>query len=158
MSSIVYLPADIETSVKKKHIPLAIGIFDGKNSKIFSIKNKIGNLEFLSKNMILEFFKYVAIHYNNVIIYFHNLSSFDGYLLLEKLALNYFQQSIIIRDNKIYQISLTYLKNSHKLIIKDSYLMIPLKLKEASFLFNKIYFKKAYPFANFAYSQYNEII
>lgn len=137
------ITADLETILYEKngqlnHIPVLIGFCEGEKNKIFSI-NTI-NIETESTLIVKNFIEYLCINYDDhLLIYFHNLAKFDGYLLLKIFRLLNYNVDVIVRDNMIYNISLNVYNK--KISIKDSYLIIPYSLKKAALMFNKQYFK-----------------
>lgn len=141
------LVGDIETMlVNDVHLIVGISAFNG-----FSNDTQMINFE--RENLIEESNKVVKIWIENLAlqnktnstIYFHNLGKFDGYLLMKELRdINKYKTKIIIRENTIYEIKIEVFKKCF--IIRDSYLMIPLSLKEGGNLFNQNYKKSEFNF------------
>ena len=139
--------ADIETVlVNNVHKPIALGYtnLDGSvsNLEIIPFEN------FLYGDKFLEVLEQFVDKASNSVVYFHNLSSFDGFLLLNSLykILPPHKINFIERNNKIYRIEL------ETIVIKDSYLLFPNSLKKLTSLTNLFYQKW-----NFNYSTITKI-
>jgi hypothetical protein len=94
----IILFGDIETyiDINNTHIPFLIGFTHNFNSYIFQ-----------GINMFKEFFdKIIQIYKNKIVIYFHNLSKFDGILILNYLTQTDTVCDILSRDNSIYKITI----------------------------------------------------
>ena len=118
--NIIY--ADIESIIiNDTHYPYAIGW--SKNKKytniITSDKKKIMNYFIIEK-----FLKSINPN-EKTIIYFHNMSNFDGFLILHKILKYNINVKLIEKNNIIYNICI-----NNNINIRDSYLFIPISLKE----------------------------
>ena len=118
--TIIY--ADIESIIlDNKHYPYAIGwTKQNKYHKIIIY----GKDEIKNYNIIIQFFQSLNPH-EKTIIYFHNMSNFDGFLILHKILKYKIDVQLIEKNNTIYNICIN--KNIN---IRDSYLFIPISLKE----------------------------
>lgn len=145
---VAHLTADIETITLKDGtmLPIMIAVYDSVHTKKIHVDyadiNEI-NIYERSNNIIDNFLKYIESNYDNPIIYFHNLSSFDGILMIHQINCRYHKIcNILYRDGKIYQIKVPNL-----FTIRDSYLLIPLSLKNASTIFNTYDQKKEFDYS-----------
>jgi hypothetical protein len=87
---------DIETYIDNNntHKPFLIGFSHNFNSYIFQ-----------GVNMFEQFFNdIIKIFKNKKCIYFHNLSKFDGIIILNYLSNTNIHCDILNRDNNIYKI------------------------------------------------------
>tara|TARA_B110000967_G_scaffold94827_1_gene97424 strand:+ start:2542 stop:4416 length:1875 start_codon:yes stop_codon:yes gene_type:complete len=136
------LYADIETVfINNIHQPIGLGY-----SNITGTKSNIHLLPYDCVDIKNEFLKIVTQFIEeskNSTVYFHNLSSFDGFLLLKCLynILPVKKIHFIEKNNIIYQITF------NDTIIKDSFLLFPESLYKLSVQTNKYYTKM-----NFDYS------
>lgn len=135
--------ADIETVlINGIHQPIAFGYCD--------IEGKVFNTFIVSPNSrsikddFLKIFRNFIHSVTNATIFFHNLSHFDGYLILKILydIVPADEIEFIEKNNKIYQI--TY----DTLTIKDSFLLLPESLKKLSHSTNKYYKKSEFKYEN----------
>lgn len=124
----IYIAADFETIIINNiHYVYAIGLKDKnfyKNFIIDFIDLDENNIKYYSLNLIKKFLDYLLYNYNNnIYVYFHNLSGFDGFFII-KTVNNYYKnikKDIIIRDNRIYKICIKNITFYDSLnIIKDS--------------------------------------
>jgi len=139
--------ADIETVlVNNVHKPIALGYtnLDGSVSNVQIIPFD----DFLYGDRFIEVLEKFIDKASNSIVYFHNLSSFDGFLLLNSLykIMPPNKINFIERNNKIYRIEL------ETIVIKDSYLLFPNSLKKLTTTTNIFYQKW-----NFNYSAITKI-
>jgi hypothetical protein len=127
---------DIETVViGKKLYPYAIGILAGDNMKIFYIMDYYKNDFILaSEAMIQDFIDHLDNINKNSTLFAHNLGSFDGYFILNKL-LSKNPQLLIDEQNSL--ITIKYKNNKIKTInFKDSYRIFPLSLANLSDIYD----------------------
>jgi len=85
---------------------------------------------------------------NTLIVYAHNLSNFDGVLLLKHL-LAYGQVEPLIHNGKLINIKLRLNIDGYKgktIIFKDSFLLLPLSLRKLCLAFNVSISKGYFPF------------
>jgi hypothetical protein len=134
--------ADIESLIiNNKHLPVLIAYSYKYAAKVFEIEN-------LDKNSSLFIIKQFFNSLNEItgseqkIIFFHNMSNYDGYLILEYLTNENIKYKIINKGNSIYKITIL----DYKITILDSYLLIPFTLESACIHFNKKYFKSEFSF------------
>jgi hypothetical protein len=135
--TIVY--ADIETIlIDNQQFPYAIGWV--KNNVYYKIitkeKSDIKSYKIIEK-FILSFGTK-----QNVIVYFHNMSNFDGIFIINKLIKEKYNIKIIEKNNIIYSI------NVFNIQIKDSYLLLPISLKKIGEYFCEKYKKIDYEIQN----------
>ena len=120
--------ADFETVIKRnKHVLVAYSIYT--NNLIIS---KYFNSDKISELQIAEMFinhLLKCAKNQNIIVYMHNLGSFDGVILLNALKQSIFldKMNLVIRNNSFYQI-----KIGNNIKIRDSYKLIPKSLDEIS--------------------------
>jgi len=102
------------------------------------------NSEKLMKEFLDECFKINILHKQKAIFFFHNLHKFDGSFIMDYLYRRedgkYIEESII-RNDCIYMMKITRVKDKISITFKDSFLIIPMSLKELSQTFNKTYQK-----------------
>ncbi len=147
LENIVY--CDFETIVvNNKHYVTCFSFLPateltGISKAIYKITEN--NIEIISENLLTEFFDLCFNFLNSsfktkAFFIFHNLGKFDSLFLLNYCSKYYNEKiDIIIRDNIIYEIILTY--NNKKIIFRDSYLLFPVSLEKMSLLFNLKYKK-----------------
>lgn len=134
---------DIETmNINGIQIPVAISTCSPKggnlnNSKLFIIDSLLlkSNVDLAINNLWKQYFDYV-IKSGDLIIFAHNLGSFDGYLLFKGL-LNHFDPIIVdslIDESKSF-ISISLNINSTKIIWKDSLRILPVSLDKLCNIF-----------------------
>ncbi len=140
--NIVY--CDFETLVvNNKHYVTCFSFLPA--TKLTGISKSISkftknNIEIISENLLADFFNLCFKFLNSssktkAFFIFHNLGKFDSLFLLNYCSKYYNDKiDIIIRDNIIYEIILTY--NNKKIIFRDSYLLFPVSLEKMSLLFN----------------------
>lgn len=141
------LVGDIETMlVNDVHLIVGISTFNGLSNDTQIINFECENLIDSSIKIVRTWIENLALqNRTNSTIYFHNLGKFDGYLLMKELRnTNKYKTKIIIRENTIYEITIEVFGKCF--IIRDSYLMIPLSLKESGELFNRNYKKSEFAF------------
>ena len=153
----MFLTGDIETiMINGRHIPIALSWFNKLSCFTaiidFSTENLVTASKILLKNWMAELVLYAP---TKSTIYFHNLGKFDSYLLMDELKNeNLYKTKIILRGGIIYEIKIVY--NAKDFTFRDSYLLIPLSLKEAALIFNKNYFKKEFNFAEYTIEKYKK--
>lgn len=132
------LYADIETIIVNNiHVPIALGYsnFNGINSNVYFTKYSSPNIKSDFNHHLIKFLKVNK----DSIVYFHNLSKFDGYILLKHLHILFPAKFIKFteRNNKIYKITI----KSLNIQIKDSFLLLPESLTKIGYSFNLFYKK-----------------
>ena len=126
------------------HQPIAFGYcnINGTISDVFVVNPKSSQIK---EDFLIILSKCLgSLKKDNYIIYFHNLSGFDGFLLLKNLY-NLFpadEVTFIEKDNKIYEI------RCKNLLLKDSYLLLPKSLKKLSQITNIYYTKSNFKYEN----------
>lgn len=122
---------DLETrNINGKIYPYAVSLYDGNIFK-FLYLSYYENSDDLLKASIM----YLILNkYNNYTVYLHNFSKFDGIFLVKILTDLSNKVNIIMRDSSILSVIFHFGKN--KLYFKDSYLMLPLSLKNLAKQFN----------------------
>ena len=141
-SKILY--ADIETVfINNIHQPIGIGYSNltGTISNVYLLTNNNDNI----KDGFLKIITQFIIDSQNSTVYFHNLSSFDGFLLLKSLynILPLKKITFIEKNNMIYQITL-----NESTVIKDSFLLFPASLSKLTNQTNKFYTKIKFDYEN----------
>lgn len=120
----IIIYADIETIIiNKKHYPYAIG-WSHNNDFNYSITSRED--EIMNYKVIQNFFQKLDSQ-KKYIVYFHNMSNFDGFIVLNKLIQLNLKVELTERNNIIYNIKIN--KNIN---IRDSFLLIPFALKDIS--------------------------
>ena len=142
---------DIESvTILSKITPYLICAYNGSNyitsytDKSLAIKDQQKSLFNTFITQLLTFFSTK----NNLIVYAHNLSNFDGVLLLKHL-LPFGQVEPIIHNGKLISIKLRLNVEGYKgktVIFKDSFLLLPLSLRKLCSAFNVINPKGYFPF------------
>ena len=131
-----FLTLDIETYLddSNNHIPYTIGFYDGLNSSTFYLT------DFSSpEDLLFHCFKLLLVpKYRNKVVYVHNLARFDS-LFIVKYLNKYFKIKPVLKDNKIYSLSLRTRpatiklgglpRNNVTIYLNDSFLMLPLPLR-----------------------------
>ena len=147
-----FLTLDIETYLDNNvHIPYLIGFYDGITTKTFYLSDYTS-----PENMLVDCLNHLLLpKYRNKVVYIHNLARFDGVFLL-KFLYPHFKVKPLIKDNKIYSISIrtipnTYLLDAKKvnnvtIYLQDSYLMLPLSLRKLCSSFNVKTQKSYFPY------------
>lgn len=131
---------DIETVLFQGHhlvVAICIKIEQIRYVKFLKINsNKLANftLDSLQKacnNIIVEILDTIfnSMISNEIVIYFHNMSNFDGIFIINACVSKY-HVKIIMRNNIIYEISLS--TQTKKIIIRDSYHLVPFSLEKAA--------------------------
>lgn len=136
--NIIY--ADIETIIiEETHYPYAIGFT--YNNKYFDLMVETEE-EILNYSIVETFIN--QFHTNEKkIIYFHNMSNFDGFLILHKILHQNYNVTLTERNNTIYNI-----KIDNNIFIRDSYLILPSSLKQIGHFFCEKHKKVDYDIAS----------
>lgn len=140
-----FLTVDIETYKLPEgtYVPYAIGYYDGEKLKTLYLTD-FKNPESMIYNLFKQLFK---TKYNNYTIYFHNLSNFDAYFIINTLR-SKFSHNIIIKENKGKLISFKIIyKNKYSINIYDSYRLLPLSLSKLGESFNVEVKKSVFPYS-----------
>lgn len=152
---------DFETVIKQdndninKHMITLWCIID--NEKIYHDIINIENNICLEETFLRNCFELTT---DSCLFYFHNLSRFDGLFLINYITKkkNDYVLDIIVRDRVIYCIKILDKKNGRQITIKDSYLILPLSLREIGEIFCKKYKKKDFDHQKIILEDYkNEI-
>ncbi len=155
MKKHLIITADMETllvkdnnSLEYYHVPIMLSLFFNQQLINFSInrsKFNGSNLKKLSNEMLslfLEFLDKFDLN-ESVLLYFHNMSTFDGFLLLNYIIRANSKETfddLLIRSNRIYKIK-------YKAVtILDSWNFISYSLEKAAVIFNNIYYKSKFNF------------
>lgn len=124
-----YATLDIETYRDVIVEPYAVGIYNPKMNKTFYITDYKTKGE-----MFIAVIKYL-IKKKIKLVYAHNASNFDNIILMESLR----TEGITIEGgregNQIVKLAIIYKR--HKIIIKDSYKILPSSLKELSIAYGE---------------------
>jgi len=97
---------DLETQLSKDNVmnPVSVAIFDGSDYKTYFITDYLN-----STDMLIASLKSLMVDkYNNHHIYLHNFSKFDGIFLLKIIANLDAKVKVLIRDNNLINISVTF--------------------------------------------------
>ena len=129
--------ADFETVIhKEKHYITCFSIVDSKSNvvSVKTIKYKKYNIENESASLLNDFIEIcMSIPVKDKCFYFHNFVKFDMYFILSELTKNQLIKIDLLSRNKVYySLTITDLVKSEKIIFRDSYLILPLSLKEIS--------------------------
>jgi hypothetical protein len=147
---------DIETmdlNGIQKPILISFACKDLTNGEIKTILNVVDkqllktNIELAIKELWISFFESLTslikeLKHKKIVIYMHNLGSFDGYFLFPGLLQFYAPEqveSLIDKDNNFIQIALNDKDVSY--IWKDSFRLFPISLKELAKTFKSEYNK-----------------
>ena len=144
---------DIETMLlENKQIPYLIcGYTEDKNKKPVYIHNFVNKLTTVSiKKMFKDFITQLITLKDIKVVYAHNLSGFDGILLLKHL-INYpgAKTDPLIFNGKLMSIKFTIKldnKKSRVIIFKDSLLFLPMPLRTLCNFFKVEQVKTYFPF------------
>jgi DNA polymerase type B, organellar and viral len=129
-----YVTMDIETmEVKGKLIPYTVCLdipnFEKKRvkrEKLFFYLSDYNNVE----EMLVDSIKYLMKRkFDGYKIYFHNFSNFDGIFFLTTLSKLSNNLEPIINDNEIISVLFKFEKR-YRLTFRDSYLLLPVNLKD----------------------------
>ena len=128
---------DFETIIKDtKHYILKIGLLIiTHNNQIIKLYSIPKNAVFDNYSFILNIMQYTK-KYSTAIIYCHNLSKFDGPILLDifnnipEVKVN----RILITNNQVISIEVTY--NCRVMTFKDSLKLLPYSLKKLAKIFS----------------------
>jgi hypothetical protein len=146
-----FVTFDIECINKNnKLIPYLISAFNGTDY-ITSFNN---NLYDLFSNFIKQLFTFIKSDNKTITIYAHNFSGFDGIFLLNHL-LPFGNVEPLLFNGKLISVKLTILiegdneltkSNGKSIIFKDSYLLLPVSLRELALTYNCTENKGIFPF------------
>lgn len=156
MKTSIIITADMETLLVKDnassdyyHVPIMLSIYFNEKLINFAI-NKAHydgfNLTKLSDEMLFSFLKFLDTFSSDIciLLYFHNMSTFDGFLFLNFLIRSNAEafDELLIRSNRIYRIK-------YKAItILDSWNFISYSLEKAAIIFNSFHYKTKFDFDN----------
>ncbi len=112
-----------------KLIPICISIFDGE--RVWSLfKTDYKNVDLMLQSGIKSVMKK---KYNGYLIFFHNLSYFDGIFIFKILTNLSNKIEPIFRDNQMIEIKFYFgYNNKYYLIFRDSFNILPASLKKIS--------------------------
>jgi len=146
-----FVTLDIETikSNVNKLLPYLICAYNGTDfiSSYGKMVNGIIDQKELFSSFMLQLVTFFG-KSNNLMVYAHNLSTFDGVFLLKHL-LPFGKVKPLIHNGKIISISLTLSIKGYKgktIIFKDSYLLLPHSLRKLCKTFNISFSKGYFPF------------
>lgn len=149
-----FIALDMETMViNGKHVPYCICYFDGKEKYSFYLSD-YSNYSEMMQDVLLSLFK---TKYSGYAIYVHNLSHFDGIFLLN--ALTAIDKDIkidpILRNGNMINIKVKYgPKKKYNISFRDSFLILPMSLKELAKQFKVNQLKTIFPY-NFLNDRFN---
>lgn len=143
--------ADIETIiVGGLHVPVVLCFVSGK--KVYKI-NKEGDFFVEAVETMLSTCK-------GGIIYFHNFGRFDSMFILKALLLlTSHKPQIVERNNVIYELRI--FNDDDEIVMRDSYLILPISLKSIGENFCCDYLKHGFEYDNLKdiyYNNKNEVI
>jgi DNA polymerase type B, organellar and viral len=146
-----FITMDIETikSNVNKLFPYLICAYNGTD--FISSYGKMVNGVIDQKELFSSFIHQLVTFFNkenSLIVYAHNLSTFDGVFLLKHL-LPFGKVKPLIHNGKIISISLTLSIKGYKgktILFKDSYLLLPHSLRKLCKIFNLDVPKGHFPF------------
>ena len=145
----VFCTIDIETVLLNgDQIPYLIcGYINGKYIYEYASDNSEQAINIMFNNFLTKLLKFPKFKY----VYAHNFSGFDGIFLLKHLL--YFENSTVkpvIFNNKLMAVEFKYQENEDAdpivLKFKDSYLLLPMGLRELCKAFNVPTMKTHFPF------------
>lgn len=150
-----FVTLDIETiRLENKHIPYLICAYNGID-KITSFANSSLDQTELFTNFVNQLLSNSFTTGNNITVYAHNFSRFDGIFLMKHLV-GFGKVDPLLFNGKL--ISLKFKSVSGKTItFKDSMLMLPLSLRELCSAFNINEAKSYFPF-NFTDINYTGVL
>ena len=142
-----FVTMDIETvTILSKITPYLICAYNGKDY-ITSYANKSFDQKPLFNSFLTQLLNFFN-NRKNLVVYAHNLSGFDGILLLKHL-LPFGKVEPLIFNGKLISIKLKLNIEGYKgktIIFKDSYLLLPLPLRELCTAFSVSIPKGYFPF------------
>jgi DNA polymerase type B, organellar and viral len=124
---------DIETmDIGGNQLPVAISTYNGTESKLFVVDHTLikSNSEAAINKLWKQYFDYI-LNKDELIIFAHNLGSFDGYFLYKGL-INHFNPELVeclIDESKSF-ITISLNINNIKIVFKDSLRIFPLSLNK----------------------------
>jgi hypothetical protein len=140
-----FVTMDIETIKKDgKQIPYLVCGYNGTEYITSYAKTSLDQKDLFSNFIDQLLSKDFAVKNRKLTVYAHNLSGFDGILLMKHL-LPYGKVKPLLFNGKLMSIRLT-LPSGRSIVFKDSYLLLPLSLKGLSMAFNLIEPKGHFPF------------
>lgn len=128
------LTIDLETIIIGDVItPISISIFDGDLVWSYNINN-FNNFKDIIAKAIKDI---IRAKYNGWKVYLHNFSRFDSVFILNIIASISNKIKVLKRDSQFLNINIKYGdKDQYQLNFRDSYLLIPVKLKDLCLSFN----------------------
>ena len=117
--------------------PISVGIYDGKEYQTFFITDYMNSVA-PAEQMLRDSFNYLMQgKYNNYHIYLHNFSKFDGVFLLKIISNLDAKVNLLIRDNNLLTISISFEINDdkYKIHLHDSLLLLPASLEKLAINF-----------------------
>lgn len=144
---------DIETRIINGSMEaVCLSFYDGKKVFSFFVTDYRNSLEMLSVSIS----SLLINSYKDHTIYVHNFSEFDSVFLMKLLAKIKNTNLKVMRNNdKWISTTLTW-GNNHKIIFKDSLLMLPINLRDLGIAF-KIDGKSIFPYKFLNYAPLNYI-
>ena len=138
---------DIECYLNNNNhfIVYACGYTNGKESSLYYLTEYKNN-----KDMLYKCIYDMMTKYNNYTVYVHNFSNFDYYFILDMLKdQDLIKMDPFYKDNKLYSLTLTLIINNkfHKIIIKDSYLLLSSSLRKLGKDYNVDILKGYFPYS-----------
>ena len=143
-----FITMDIETvKLDNKITPYLICAYNGTDY-ITSYANESLDQKTLFNSFIMGLLSFFKANSNSITVYAHNLSGFDGILLM-KHCLSFGQVDPLLHNGKLISIKLKLNIIGYKsktVIFKDSFLLLPLSLRKLCSAFNVINPKGYFPF------------
>lgn len=143
-----FITMDIETvKLDNKITPYLICAYNGIDY-ITSYANESLDQKSLFNSFIMGLLSFFKANSNSITVYAHNLSGFDGILLM-KHCLSFGQVDPLLHNGKLISIKLKLNIIGYKsktIIFKDSFLLLPLSLRNLCSAFNVTTPKGYFPF------------
>ena len=135
-----FMTLDLETQTDSNKItPICVGVFDGTDSISYYLLDFLGDVEAM---LIKSLRSILKPKYDGYKVYVHNLSGFDGNLLLKYMT-KVGKVKPVIHEGRIISINLSAAKCS--LTFYDSYQLLPVSLSKLAVTFG-VTEKGLYPY------------
>jgi hypothetical protein len=143
-----FITLDIETiTLNSKITPYLLCAYNGSEF-ITSYANELLNQKELFSSFINKLLTFFTKGSNTITIYAHNLSGFDGIFLMKHL-LSFGKVEPLLFNSKLMSIKVKLNIDGYKgktIVFKDSYLLLPLSLRQLCLAFNISNPKGIFPF------------
>ena len=135
-----FMTMDLETQTDNNQItPICVGVFDGVDSRAYYLQDFLGDVE----SMLLKSLRSILkSKYDGYVVYIHNLSGFDGNMLLKYMT-KVGKVKPIIHEGRIISIKLSAANCT--LTFYDSYQLLPVSLSKLALTFG-VTEKGLYPY------------